>query len=104
MFLRILTGLFGIAIIVLAFMIKKDDGEKYSKSLREKYTGASVDLYLENAFYAELFFGSGMIVEAIFGDGFGYWIGFFICLLGIILLFVFMKKLVKRNIPYRKRR
>ena len=100
MILRIITGICGVAIIALGFMVKRDTAGKYSTSLKEKYTEESVKVYLKNSFNSEMFFGGGMIIEAIFGEGPGYWIGWFISLLGVILLFVYMKKLKKKNTPY----
>ena len=75
MLIRILTGICGIAVIYLGIMVKNDRTGKYSSSLREKYTDSSVNKYLHNSFNAELFFGIGLIIEAVFGSGFGYWFG-----------------------------
>lgn len=102
MIIRILTAICGVAVIYLGFLVKNDKTGKYSTSLKENYTDASVAKYLKNSFTSEMFFGSGLIIGAIFGSGIGYWIGALISLMGIILLFVFMKDLKKRNIPYRK--
>lgn len=102
MIIRVITGICGIVILVMAIRTKQDKSGRYNTLLKEDYTEASIKKYIEGIFYSESFFGCGLIVQAIFGSGIGYWIGSIICLLGLIILFVYMKKLQKKNKPYRK--
>ena len=102
MIIRIIGGICGIAIIIMAINTKLDKTGKYEQNLKENYTEASIKKYIEGTVYAESFFGAGLLVQSIFGTGIGYYIGTFICLLGLIIIFVYMKKLQKRNVPYRK--
>lgn len=101
MIVRVIVAICGLVIIKTAINTKNDKTGKYAKQLEENYTASSVALYVKSSVYTEMFFGTGLIVQAIFGSGIGYYIGAFISLLGIILLFVSMRKLVKKNIPYR---
>lgn len=101
MVLRILTIVCGVAIIIMGIRTKLDKTGKYITPLKEKYVESSIPRYIKLMSYAELFFGSGLIIQGIFGTGTGYFIGTFICLLGFILLFVGIKGLKKKNVPYR---
>ncbi|MDO5440606.1 MAG: hypothetical protein Q4F12_03620 [Erysipelotrichaceae bacterium] len=101
MIIRILTIVCGIAIIIMAINTKLDKTGKYIAPLKEKYVESSIPRYLKLMTYAQFFFGSGLIVQGIFGSGIGYIIGTFICLLGVILLIVGIKGLKKKNVPYR---
>lgn len=103
MLFRIITAICGVAIIISAINTKNDKTGKYTTTLKEKYTDASIAVYIKSIVVAECFFGSGFIVQAILGSDIGFYIGTFICLLGIIIMFVAMKKLVKKNIPYRNK-
>lgn len=99
---RIATAIAGIAIIIMGIRTYRDKDGAYAKQLKEKYTDESSVKYTKDTAITEFFFGSGLLLEGIFGSGIGYKIGSGVCLLGIVLLVVFMKDLKKRNIPYRK--
>lgn len=101
MIIRIISAICGMIIILMAINTNNDKTGKYIAPLKEKYTDASAKTYVKSSVYSEVFFGAGLLVQAVFGSGFGFYIGSFISLLGIILLFVAMKKLVKKNVPYR---
>lgn len=101
MIFRVISAICGVAIIVMAINTKNDKTGKHSEPLRDKYTDESIAIYIKGSVYAEIFFGVGLLVSNFFAIGIGFYIGTFISLLGIILLFVFMKKLVKKNVPYR---
>lgn len=101
MTIRLITIVCGLAIIVMAIRTKNDKTGQYLKGLQEKYTEESSIKYVRGTVYSELFFGAGLIIEGIFGSGVGYIIGSVVCLLGLILLIVFMKDLKKKNLPYR---
>ena len=101
MVLRIITGICGIAIIIMAIRTKLDKTGKYSANLKGQYTEQSIKNYIEGTVYSELFFGFGLAGQGIFGEGIGYWICSGICLMGIVILVVYMRKLKKKNIPYR---
>lgn len=100
--IRLITIIAGVAIIIMGFRTLNDKDGVYTKQLKEKYTDESSIKYAKDTAITEFFFGAGLAIEGIFGSGIGYAIGSGTCLLGIILLLVFMKDLKKRNVPYRK--